>query len=158
MLTDFHGRANQSFALWEQRISSKAWALSVVPHFSLSPPRVAFSRVGWFHARSRFARSTIPEEKWGTARSLVLHSGQRHCSSTFWSQTIDDSLLKANPHKPKRMTLRLQTYPLKASYKPGPQMLVTHSPELHFLYVWLTCIPDLSNQPRRQFSQGCWRD
>ena len=22
-----------------------------------------------FHARSRFARSTIPEEKWGTARS-----------------------------------------------------------------------------------------
>ena len=30
MLTDFHGRANQSFALWEQRISSKAWALSVI--------------------------------------------------------------------------------------------------------------------------------
>ena len=27
---------------------SKAWALSVVPHFSLSPPRVAFFRVGWF--------------------------------------------------------------------------------------------------------------
>ena len=25
----------------------------------------AFSRVGDFHARSRFARSTIPEEKWG---------------------------------------------------------------------------------------------
>ena len=24
-----------------------------------------------FHARSRFARSTIPEEKWGTTRSLV---------------------------------------------------------------------------------------
>ena len=23
-----------------------------------------------FHARSRFARSTIPEEKWGTTRSL----------------------------------------------------------------------------------------
>ena len=28
------------------REGSKAWALSVVPHFSLSPPRVAFSRVG----------------------------------------------------------------------------------------------------------------
>ena len=26
---------------------------------------VAFSRVGDFHARPRFARSTIPEEKWG---------------------------------------------------------------------------------------------
>ena len=27
---------------------------------------------GDFHARSRFARSTIPEEKWGTTRSLVI--------------------------------------------------------------------------------------
>ena len=26
---------------------------------------------GGFHARSRFARSTIPEEKWGTTRSLI---------------------------------------------------------------------------------------
>ena len=25
---------------------------------------------GEFHERSRFARSTIPEEKWGTIRSL----------------------------------------------------------------------------------------
>ena len=40
MLTDFHGRANQSFALWEQRIRSKAWTLSVVPHF-LSHRRVS---------------------------------------------------------------------------------------------------------------------
>ena len=34
--------------------------------------RVAFSRVGRFnfHAHSRFARSTIPEEKWGTTRRL----------------------------------------------------------------------------------------
>ena len=28
---------------------------------------------GDFHARSRFARSTIPEEKWGTTRSLVTY-------------------------------------------------------------------------------------
>ena len=28
------------------REGSKGWALSVVPHFSLSPPRVAFCRVG----------------------------------------------------------------------------------------------------------------
>ena len=27
--------------------------------------------LGDFHARSRFARSTIPEEKWGSTRSLV---------------------------------------------------------------------------------------
>ena len=43
----------------------------------LSPRRVSPfpSRVGpWvdFHARSRFARSTIPEEKWGTTRTLFL--------------------------------------------------------------------------------------
>ena len=65
--------ANQSFALWEQRISSKAWALSVVTHFSLSPPRLDFLAWGDFHARSRFARSAIPEEKWGTTRSLNLY-------------------------------------------------------------------------------------
>ena len=46
-------------------MSSKGWALSVVPHFSLSPPRLAFLAWDDFHARSRFARSTIPEEKWG---------------------------------------------------------------------------------------------
>ena len=37
----------------------------------LSPRRVPpFLAWGDFHARSRFARSTIPEEKWGTTRSL----------------------------------------------------------------------------------------
>ena len=37
----------------------------------LSPRRVPpFLVWGDFHARSRFARSTIPEEKWGTNRSL----------------------------------------------------------------------------------------
>ena len=37
----------------------------------LSPRRVSpFLAWGNFHARSRVARSTIPEEKWGTTRSL----------------------------------------------------------------------------------------
>ena len=31
-----------------------------------------FSRGGDFHARSRFARSAIPEEKWGTTCSLCV--------------------------------------------------------------------------------------
>ena len=65
MLTDFHGRANHSFALWEQRISSKAWALSVVPHFSLSPPRVAFSCVGWFSQALAFPSLYYPWGKMG---------------------------------------------------------------------------------------------
>ena len=34
------------------------------------PTASHLSRVGWFHARSRFAPSTIPEDKWGTTRSL----------------------------------------------------------------------------------------
>ena len=38
----------------------KAWALSVVPRFSLSPPRLAFLAWDDFHARSLFDRSTIP--------------------------------------------------------------------------------------------------
>ena len=38
----------------------------------LSPRRVS-PFLAWddFHARSRFARSTIPEEKWWTTRSLT---------------------------------------------------------------------------------------
>ena len=35
-------------------------------------PRLAFLAWGVFHARLRFARSTIPPEKWGITRSLVL--------------------------------------------------------------------------------------
>ena len=35
------------------------------PHFSLSPPRLAFLAWGDLHARSLFPRFTIPEEKWG---------------------------------------------------------------------------------------------
>ena len=38
----------------------------------LSPRRVSpFLAWGDFHARSRLARPTIPEEKWGTTRSLI---------------------------------------------------------------------------------------
>ena len=44
------------------RERSKAWALSVVPHFSLSPPRLVFLAWGDFRARSRFAHYTVPVE------------------------------------------------------------------------------------------------
>ena len=40
-------------------------------HIFLSSRHVSpFLAWGDFHARSRFARSTIPEDKWGTTRSL----------------------------------------------------------------------------------------
>ena len=45
------------------RMKSKAWALSLVPHFSLSQPRLTFLELGEFHVHSRLARSTIPEGK-----------------------------------------------------------------------------------------------
>ena len=43
-------------------------------HFPLPPPRVAFLPWGDFHARWRVARSTIPEDKWGTTRSLSVRT------------------------------------------------------------------------------------
>ena len=44
----------------------------MLKNFSISPLRLAF--LAWVdsHARSRFARPTIPEEKMGTTRSLPL--------------------------------------------------------------------------------------
>ena len=51
------------------REESKAWVLSVLPHFS---PPLFLHGVIIFHAHSRFTCSTIPKEKWGTTRSLPL--------------------------------------------------------------------------------------
>ena len=47
------------------REGSKAWALSVVPHFSLSPPRVTFSCVGWFSRALAFRLLYYPWGKMG---------------------------------------------------------------------------------------------
>ena len=54
---------------------SKAWALSVDPHFSLSPAHLAFLTWGDFHTCSHFARSSIPEKKGGL---LVVYSNWSH--------------------------------------------------------------------------------
>ena len=57
--------------------------LRVVPHFSSGiveqAKREKRRHAAWgdFHARSRFARSTNPEEKWGTTRSLLPQSNSR---------------------------------------------------------------------------------
>ena len=43
------------------------------------PNRVSpFLAWGDFHARSRLARSTISEEKWGTTRSLVISTNKKY--------------------------------------------------------------------------------
>ena len=77
--------------------------LRVVPHFSSGiverekrrhaagrekndlPPRRVWPFLAWgdFHARSRFVRSTLPEEKWGTTLSLLnvrLKAAKKICS------------------------------------------------------------------------------
>ena len=60
----------------------------------LSPRRVS-PFLAWvdFHARSRFARSTIPEEKWGTTRSLEEKWGTTR-SLSGWCLV--------EPYQPKR--------------------------------------------------------
>ena len=62
------------FFLRDRRGSEAPARVKITPRekrrHALSPPRLAFLPWGDFHARSRFARSTIPEEKWGTTRSL----------------------------------------------------------------------------------------
>ena len=62
------------FFLRDSRGSEARARVKITPRekrrHALSPPRLAFLPWGDFHARSRFARSTIPEEKWGTTRSL----------------------------------------------------------------------------------------
>ena len=58
---------DKSFTLKNRSVGceeSKAWALSVIPHFSLSPWCLAFLMWGdtmYFHVHLLFARSTIPE-------------------------------------------------------------------------------------------------
>ena len=47
-----------------------------------------------FHARSRFDRSTIPEEKWGTTRSLPTVGIQKFGLGTFNHPFPDQKHLK----------------------------------------------------------------
>ena len=52
---------------------------------NLSPRRVLpFRAWGDFHARSRFARSTIPEEKWGTTLSLLCSLPSAELQNWHW--------------------------------------------------------------------------
>ena len=63
-------------------------------------PRENKRHAAWgdFHARSRFARSTIPEEKWGTTRSL-----QRPARKT---QSSAQGLRAKKPKDSERLWLR----------------------------------------------------
>ena len=59
----------------------------------LSPRRVSpFLAWGDFHVRSRFARSTIPEDKWGTTRvvGVAFKDMCSYVATKKWSRPISD--------------------------------------------------------------------
>ena len=58
-------------------------------HFSLSPPNLAFLVWGDLHARSRFARSTIPEEIWGLL--IVFHRSNATNNLCQWLNTYKNA-------------------------------------------------------------------
>ena len=81
-LIDLEGDTN--FTLQNQSaVKGQKLGLCLQSLIFLSPRRVSpFLAWGDFHARSRFARSTIPEEKWGTTRSLALNKNQVSANET----------------------------------------------------------------------------
>ena len=63
--------------LFKSKVLNIWYRLRVVPifpHFSLCPPRLAFLAWGDFNAHSRFARSTIPDKKWGLLVVYIWYS------------------------------------------------------------------------------------
>ena len=68
------------FPWYFSREGSKEWALSVVPHFSLSPPRLAFLVWDDVHGRLRFAvplyypwgKLRVCREKWLTSMTILF--------------------------------------------------------------------------------------
>ena len=70
MLTDCHGRDNQSHTLWEQCIVKRLGFFCGLSFFSL-PPLLIFLMWCNFHKCSHFPCSAIPEGTWGTSHSLL---------------------------------------------------------------------------------------
>ena len=79
----------------------KSWALSMVPHFSLSPPRFAFLAWGDYTC-SRFARSTIPAGNMGTTCSLCFFSftetNRWTCLNSICTLSSGSQMLKHVPN------------------------------------------------------------
>ena len=61
------------FLAWGDFHARSRFAPSTIPKEKWGTTRVSpFLVWGDFHARSLFAGSTIPEEKWGTTRTLIV--------------------------------------------------------------------------------------
>ena len=76
----------------------------------LSPRRMSpFLAWGDFHARSRFARSTIPDEIWGTTRSLTV-SILANCYESIPSGGAQNSFLLLSETKSFTLVRLLNDY------------------------------------------------
>ena len=75
--------------------------------------RLAFLAWGDFHARSRFVRSTVPEENWGTTRSLHPTSLLSNLMRTLLSKVQDWATLMMNVQ-----SLKTWHFHLKQSISP----------------------------------------
>ena len=82
-LIDLEGDTN--FTLQNQSaVKGQKLGLCLQSLIFLSPRRVSpFLAWGDFHARSRFARSSIPEETQGTIRSLIIYIYSRKLKRFF---------------------------------------------------------------------------
>ena len=73
-------------------IGDASFDISTIKSGSKLMMRLWNTRLAWgdFHARPRFACSAIPEEKWGTTRSLVkyIHTKYIHVTTTKKTHTI----------------------------------------------------------------------
>ena len=78
-----------SSGLVERTKRECAWKSPHARNFHLSPPRLAFLAWGDFHMRLRFARSTIPEEKWGLLVVYYTTRAPRNLSQ-LWNKKFDD--------------------------------------------------------------------
>ena len=79
MLETYQTTSSPPFFLRDSRASETRARVKITPR-RVSP----FLAWGDFHARSRFARSTVPEEKWGTTRSLETYMRLNILFSSRW--------------------------------------------------------------------------
>ena len=78
-----------SSGLVERTKRECGWKSPHARNFYLSRPRLAFLGWGNFHMRLRFARSTLPEEKWGLLVVYYTTRAPRNLSQ-LWNKKFDD--------------------------------------------------------------------
>ena len=113
-----------------QKLGLCLWSL-----IFLSPRRVS-PFLAWvdFHARSRFARSTIPEEKWGTTRSLRQRSPADHSAQRSKKRDIRQAVMSILRRTWAKYQQLLITHPWKTQTI-GTGIVINEIPFLIFFFM-----------------------